>query len=70
MSVAVTLNGAEHIVPEGACLRDAVTLLGVDPDQKGVAAAIDGTVVPRGAWAATPIAPGARIEVVRAAAGG
>lgn len=36
----------------------------------GVAIALDGEVLPRSEWAATPLADGARVEVVTATQGG
>jgi sulfur carrier protein len=68
--VRVRVNGAERLVDEPATLADLAVLLGVEPDQQGVAAAIDGDVVPRARWAATPLREGAEVELVRAAAGG
>lgn len=42
----------------------------VDGAPQGVAIAIDDAVVPRGAWAATTVRPGDRVEVVTAVQGG
>lgn len=42
----------------------------VDGVPQGVAVAIDDAVVPRGAWDATTIGPGTRVEVVTAVQGG
>jgi sulfur carrier protein len=39
-------------------------------DARGVAVAINGTVVPRAAWPATRLAAGDEIEIVRARQGG
>ena len=43
---------------------------GVDPGGRGVAVAIDASVVPRGSWDDTTVADGARVEVVGAVQGG
>jgi sulfur carrier protein len=64
------VNGAERELPAGSAVDDAVRAAGADPGERGVAAAVDGEVVPRGRWAATPLAEGCAVEVVRAAAGG
>jgi sulfur carrier protein len=40
------------------------------PDGRGVAVAVEGSVVPRGAWSSTLLGPGARVEVVVAVQGG
>lgn len=72
MSVGLTvqLNGTETELRDGARATDAAAHVGVSPDESGVALAIDGAVIPRGEWLDTTIEPGARIEVLRAAAGG
>ncbi len=66
----VVVNGTERTVPAAATLADVADELGVAPGEPGVAAAVDGDVVPRAAWRYVSLAEGARIEVVRAAAGG
>jgi sulfur carrier protein len=68
--VIVELNGERHELPDGATVADAVALLGVPPDARGVAVAVDREVVRRGAWAETPLAEGARVEVLTAIQGG
>ncbi len=42
----------------------------VDTAQKGIAVAVNGTVVPRTAWPDTPLKPGDNVEIVRARQGG
>jgi sulfur carrier protein len=42
----------------------------VDIEQRGLAVAVNGTVIPRAAWAQTPLRAGDRIEIVRARQGG
>jgi sulfur carrier protein len=42
----------------------------IDAGQRGVAVALNGTVVPRAAWAQTPLRAGDSIEIVRARQGG
>jgi len=54
---------------EAATLADLLAELGLR-EERGVAAAVDGAVVPRGAWPQTRLAPGAQILVIRAAQGG
>lgn len=66
----VVVNGGERQVPPGASVAQVAALLGVTPGEPGVAAALDGEVVPGDRWARTPVTEGARIEIVRAAAGG
>lgn len=66
----VHLNGAERDLPDGATVADAVSAAGVRADERGVAVAVSGEVVPRADWQETPLPSGARVEVVRATAGG
>ena len=66
----VQLNGEWHDVAEDATVADAVALLGVELDARGVAVAVDREVVPRGAWAETTLASGARVEILIAIQGG
>jgi sulfur carrier protein len=42
----------------------------VDTEQKGIAVALNGAVVPRAAWPATQLRPGDSVEIVRARQGG
>jgi len=68
--VRARLNGRDQELPEGASVADVVRLAGVEADERGVAVALDGEVVPRERWAETPVPELAAVEVVRAAAGG
>ncbi|MBV9922359.1 MAG: sulfur carrier protein ThiS [Pseudonocardia sp.] len=64
----VWINGKPGELADGARVPDALTLLGVP--ETGVAVAVDGSVVPRAAWAATVLVEGARVEVLTAVQGG
>jgi sulfur carrier protein len=66
----VLLNGETCELPDGATASDAVELSGAPPEGRGVAVAVDGEVVPRGQWAATPLSDGQRVEVLQAVQGG
>jgi sulfur carrier protein len=68
--ISVQLNGEWHELADGATVADAVTSLGVPLDTRGVAVAVDREVVRRGAWADTPLAGGARVEILTAIQGG
>ncbi|MBU6233777.1 MAG: sulfur carrier protein ThiS [Acidobacteria bacterium] len=63
----VSLNGVETTTPamsiEELLRHSAIEL-------RGIAVALNGTVVPRSQWSTTPITEGDAIEVVTAAAGG
>ena len=66
--MTLTVNGDPRELPPGATLDDLVAQ--VVSSVQGVAAAVDGTVVPRRAWAGTPLADGAVVETVTAVQGG
>ncbi len=68
MSVRVRLNGESRELPDGSTIAQAVAAL--TAAAAGVAAAVNGDVVPRAAWAATPLHDGDRVEVVTAVQGG
>ena len=68
MSVQVKLNGEPRELPDGATLAEAVAQ--VTDLATGVAAAVNGDVVPRGSWAAAPLRDGDQVEVVTAVQGG
>jgi sulfur carrier protein len=66
--MTVIVNGDPRELLAGATLADLVTAL--VPSARGVAAAVNGAVVPRRAWPDTPLADGTVIEVVTAVQGG
>jgi sulfur carrier protein len=66
----VTVNGRGEELPGGATVESAVRASGASPEQRGLAVAVDGEVVPRGRWALTPLDEGQRVEVVHAVQGG
>jgi sulfur carrier protein len=42
----------------------------IDQAQRGIAVALNGTVIPRSAWSETPLRAGDTVEIVRALKGG
>jgi sulfur carrier protein len=66
--IAAWINGDEWQLPAGATVADVVARLTDAP--RGIAVALDGAVVPRARWAATPVPAGAQIEVLTAVQGG
>ncbi len=67
---AVSVNGEAMDLAAGAGILDVLRALAIEPDARGIAVAVDGRVVSRGAWAETAVAPGSRIEVIHAIGGG
>jgi sulfur carrier protein len=68
--VTIWLNGEEAELLPGTSLAEAVAASGAPPDSRGIAAAVDGEVVPRDRWQDTQLAEGQRVEVVQAVQGG
>jgi len=68
--MTVELNGVRIELADGTSVGDAVASLGANDAPVGVAVAVDGEVVPRSAWGATPLRDGQRVEVVGAVQGG
>ena len=68
--MSVTVNGEPQELPEGATIASVVELLSGARQGRGVAVALGGEVVPRGAWGRTEVPDGALVEVVGAVQGG
>jgi sulfur carrier protein len=66
----VTVNGELRELAPGATVASVVELLDVAPGARGIAVALDGTVVTRAQWAETELGDGALVEVVAAIQGG
>lgn len=65
----ITLNG-EPINLLSGLLPEALCEIGYDPEQQGIAVAINMSVVPRSQWDETNIEDGDRIDIVGAKQGG
>lgn len=66
----LVINGERRDVVSGLTVQGLVRSLARAPEGRGVAVAVDGEVVPRGAWDGTVLEEGARVEVVGAVQGG
>jgi sulfur carrier protein len=66
--MTITVNGQSHELADGAVLTDAVARL--TASVRGVAVALNGSVVPRGEWASTALTDTDRVEVLTAVQGG
>jgi sulfur carrier protein len=66
----IVLNGETSEVCPGETLAQVLDGLGVSPDARGVAVAVDGEVVPRACWELFTLAQDARVEVLTAMQGG
>jgi sulfur carrier protein len=66
----IVLNGEEAEVSGGETLGAVLERLGVSPERRGVAVAVDGEVVPRAQWQTFTLPEHARVEVLSAMQGG
>jgi sulfur carrier protein len=66
--IVVHVNGEPWMVGPGSTVADLVARLTEEP--RGIAVAVNGTVVTRSRWAATAVEPGAKVEVLTAVQGG
>ena len=64
------LNGERAEVPEGASVASVLAGMGLAPDERGVAVAVDGEVIPRAQWESFGVQAEARVEVLTAMQGG
>ncbi len=67
---AIVLNGRNCRLPAPGTLEAALLELGLEPDARGVAVAVDGEVVPKAEWGSRALRDGARVEVLTAMQGG
>ena len=65
----IEVNGTSEPLA-AATLAALLAEKAVDTAQRGIAVALNGAVVPRAAWPATPLRPGDSVEIVRARQGG
>jgi sulfur carrier protein len=66
----VLINGERRELPDDATVETAVLAVGAPEGGRGVAVALEGEVVPRGAWSSTAVREGQRLEVLHAVQGG
>lgn len=64
------VNGERRDLDPGLTVSSLVDSVRSGAAGRGVAVAVDGEVVPRGAWEKTVLREGARIEIVAAVQGG
>ena len=66
----IRVNGRDVYDRDGATIAALLADLGVEPDARGVAVAVDGEVIPQGEWPTFAVAAGSRVEAVTAVQGG
>jgi sulfur carrier protein len=66
--VTVTVNGEPREVPSGTTVAQVIATLSSKPS--GIAAAVNGEVVPRGGWGVRALRDRDQVEIVTAVQGG
>ena len=66
----IVLNGERSDVEVGTTVAGVLAGLGLAPDERGVAVAVDGEVIPRARWESFALGADARVEVLTAMQGG
>jgi sulfur carrier protein len=69
-SCTVLVNGEEREVPPGTTIGEVIADLVGGIEVRGVAAALNGSVVPRGRWTTCMLSDADRVEVLTAVQGG
>jgi sulfur carrier protein len=69
-AMTIVVNGRPTRIEAGLSVTAALAALGWNPGGAGIAVALNGEVVPRGAWPATALGEGDRVEVLGATQGG
>ncbi len=67
-NLTVTINGERHEVPTGTSVAELLERLRVDPRHSAVER--NRTIVPRSAFATTPLVAGDELEIVTLVGGG
>jgi len=68
-NTGIRLNGEEQVLTVDT-LSALLAQKAVDTAQRGIAVALNGSVVPRAEWSTTGLKPGDSVEIVRARQGG
>ena len=66
----ITVNGEERPLPGEGEIVSLLVDFGIEPDQRGLAVAVNGEVVPRAEWDSVRLSDGDRVELVRPVQGG
>lgn len=64
----ITVNGEDHALSDGLTMRQLLTQLNMP--EKGIAVAVDGTVLPKSRWDVVTVEKGWTIEILTAVQGG
>ncbi len=68
VAIGITVNGEDHLLTEDMTMRRLLEFLGLP--EKGIAVAVDGSVLPKSRWDTTDVQKGWTIDVLTAVQGG
>ena len=66
----IRLNGEEKTVEAQININELLIELALDPEQSGIAVAINREVIPKTHWKKTEISENSEVEIIRAVQGG
>ena len=66
----VTLNGDAREVNDRATICALLQEIGIEAPGKGIAVAVNASVVPRSEWSTTRLAPEDRVDIIHVVQGG
>jgi sulfur carrier protein len=69
-AISITLNGERASVDAGASIVTTLASRGLNPEQPGIAVAVNGRVIRRALWRETVLGEGDEVEVITAFQGG
>jgi sulfur carrier protein len=68
-ALEIRVNG-QDVSLSAATIADLLAEQAIDIDRRGIAVALNGSVIPRSAWGETAVRPDDSVEIVRAMQGG
>ena len=68
-ALEIRVNG-QDVSATAATIAELLAEQAIEMGQRGIAVALNGSVVPRSVWGETALSPGDSIEIVRAMQGG
>jgi len=66
----IRINGETKIIQQGLTVEQLLVNLDINPNQPGIAVALDLEVIPRNRWQEFEIPPTSEIEIIHAVQGG
>lgn len=66
----ISINGKDREIPEKTNVWDLLISLEIDPQQSGIAIAVERVVIPKSKWKTYEVTDNSEIEIIRAVQGG